>query len=86
MSRPIGSEAMTDARYWAHSDPLGRPKEHPDAKWQLLGEHLLAVSRIAGRLAKAAQPENAALRQMAAVAGILHDYGKYRACFQLSAR
>ena len=69
-------------RYWAHSDPLGLPKEHPDANWQLLGEHLLEVSRIASRLAKAAQPADVALRQMAAVAGILHDYGKYRPCFQ----
>ena len=75
-------KATVDPRYWAHSDPLGRAKEHPYANWQLLGEHLLEVSRIASRLAKAAQPANAALRKMAAVAGILHDYGKCRACFQ----
>lgn len=74
--------ATANPRYWAHSDPLGFPKAHPDANWQLLGEHLSEVSRIASRLAKAAQPADAALRQMAAVAGILHDYGKYRTCFQ----
>ncbi len=70
------------AQFWAHSDPKGLPRDSPNAQWQLLAEHLLNVSKSAYRLAKTAAPGNEIFRQMAALAGILHDYGKYQPCFQ----
>ena len=70
------------AQFWAHSDPNGLRKDSPNAQWQLLAAHLLNVSKVAYRLAKIAAPVNETFRQMAALAGILHDYGKYQPCFQ----
>jgi CRISPR-associated endonuclease/helicase Cas3 len=40
------------------------------------------VADLAERLAKEAAPQHAALRQMARLAGMLHDFGKYTDCFQ----
>lgn len=72
----------TSLTYWAHSDPDGRPPEHPAAKWQRLSEHLDNVAAIAAELAHGARPGEAPFRTAAELAGRLHDFGKYTDCFQ----
>jgi len=47
-----------------------------------LSEHLEAVARIAQDLALAARPQDEAFANLARLAGMLHDFGKYRDCFQ----
>ncbi|MDR3746473.1 MAG: CRISPR-associated endonuclease Cas3'', partial [Acidobacteriaceae bacterium] len=73
-------------KYWAHSDPLGLSSEAPGNRWQPLKVHLRNVSELAESLAREAAPDRPALHQMASVAGLLHDYGKYTECFQTMIR
>jgi CRISPR-associated endonuclease/helicase Cas3 len=47
-----------------------------------LSVHLQAVSRLARALATAARPNDDNLANLAAIAGGLHDFGKYTDCFQ----
>ena len=68
--------------FWAHSDPAGLGEHDVGSRWQPLAEHLANVSRLASELAKGAAPRNLAFHQMASMAGVLHDFGKYTACFQ----
>jgi CRISPR-associated endonuclease/helicase Cas3 len=68
--------------FWAHSDPAGLGEHDLGSRWQPLAEHLANVSRLASELAKGAAPGDLALHQMASMAGVLHDFGKYTACFQ----
>jgi CRISPR-associated endonuclease/helicase Cas3 len=69
-------------KFWAHSDPTGLSPCVPDNQWQLLADHLRNVAACAQRLAESAAPQQVALHQMAHLAGMLHDYGKYTECFQ----
>jgi len=68
--------------FWAHSDPFGPPEHHPEAKWQLLAEHLENVEKLARDLASRAAPANAHFHDLAGWAGLLHDLGKYQDGFQ----
>lgn len=68
--------------YWAHSDPSGLPSSHPEARWQPLAEHLVNVSALARSLARHAAPDDEVFQDSAAECGLLHDFGKYTACFQ----
>ncbi len=69
------------ARFWAHSDGLGRQPETPGARWQLLRDHLRAVGEMAESFAIEAGGSRAFGRR-ARVSGLLHDLGKYRDEFQ----
>jgi CRISPR-associated endonuclease/helicase Cas3 len=71
--------AMKD--YWAHS---ARQDQVADLRegWQRLSDHLQGVSELAGKLAKAARPQDDKLAADAELCGLLHDYGKYTDCFQ----
>ena len=69
-------------KFWAHSDSTGLPLEDPNSNAQPLAEHLRHVAILAEQLAKSAAPQQTALHQMAHLAGMLHDYGKYTECFQ----
>jgi CRISPR-associated endonuclease/helicase Cas3 len=67
--------------YWAHSDPEREPHE-AGHRWQPLAEHLDSVARIARGLAEAAAGQDCSLGELAFRCGMLHDFGKYQACFQ----
>ncbi len=58
--------------FYAHS-----LKDREKRDWQPLAEHLLAVAKAAG-----ARGEKFGARNSAALAGLLHDLGKYSAAFQ----
>lgn len=60
--------------YFAHSAHL-----QPETQWQLLGDHLVAVGRLA-----AAKAGHFDAGNMAECAGLLHDLGKY--CDEFQAR
>ena len=57
--------------FWAHSDPFGPPEHHPEAKWQLLAEHLENVEKLARDLASLAAPANAHFHDLAGWAALL---------------
>jgi CRISPR-associated endonuclease/helicase Cas3 len=73
---------MPPISYWAHSAPKSLPGSDSRAGWQLLSVHLEAVSRFAQSMASAARPVDGRLTALAAIAGLLHDFGKYSDCFQ----
>lgn len=58
-------------RYFAHSTPDPSRRD-----WQLLADHLIAVSRLAAERA-----DKFGAGRLAALAGLLHDLGKYTAPF-----
>lgn len=67
--------------FFAHSGTL------PDfSDWQPLDEHLLNVAEVARQFALAACPDDAQLSEVAYLAGLLHDLGKYRPEFQMMIR
>jgi CRISPR-associated endonuclease/helicase Cas3 len=68
--------------YWAHSDPAGFPSTHPNARWQLLADHLAQVRELAAKLAYQTRPEDEHFASLAGFCGLLHDFGKYSQCFQ----
>ena len=68
--------------FWAHSDPSGRPEDHPEAKWQPLARHLENVGKLARALASQAAPDDAHFHDLAEWSGLLHDVGKYQDGFQ----
>jgi CRISPR-associated endonuclease/helicase Cas3 len=62
----------TARRYYAHTrDGM------PETEWQLLKDHLTATGKLALELA-----ERTPFAQLAQVAGLLHDIGKYSQAFQ----
>jgi CRISPR-associated endonuclease/helicase Cas3 len=69
-------------RYWAHSNRNGLAEDHPQARWQLLRDHLRAVGASAAGLARLACPQDEGFIAAAKAAGLLHDFGKYSAEFQ----
>ncbi|MHB2009706.1 MAG: CRISPR-associated endonuclease Cas3'', partial [Acidobacteriaceae bacterium] len=73
---------MSQTSYWAHSGPDSEPEQNSGTGWQLLSVHLEAVSRMARELASATRPLDANFAELAAMAGLLHDFGKYSDCFQ----
>lgn len=67
-----GAEKPSAPRYYAHS------KEHTDeTEWQLLKDHLIATGELADELGR-----DASVSELARVAGVLHDIGKYSQAFQ----
>lgn len=68
--------------YVAHSDRLGRRCDEPGSECQPLAEHLANVAVLAESLARLAAPDDRLLHRLAHASGMLHDYGKYRDCFQ----
>jgi len=73
---------MSQTSYWAHSRPDSEPEQDSGTGWQLLSVHLKAVSLMARKLASATRPLDANFAELAAMAGLLHDFGKYSDCFQ----
>lgn len=69
-------------QFWAHSDRLGLPLSDPEAKWQLLAEHLCNVRQLARTLAFFTRPTDSHFQELAACCGLLHDFGKYSDQFQ----
>jgi len=65
--------------YYAHS---GRDASSDRLDWQLLRDHLLAVSREAKRFGSDIEIQGRSLGPAAYAAGLFHDLGKYRPGFQ----
>jgi CRISPR-associated endonuclease/helicase Cas3 len=74
--------AMTSTSYWAHSAQNREPNAKTRIGWQPLAVHLRAVSNLARTLAQAARPTDRQFAELAALAGWLHDFGKYSDDFQ----
>lgn len=73
----IASNTISNSiRYYAHS----RPTEHESA-WQLLKDHLTATGDLAAELG-----EPLGIAELARIAGLLHDIGKYSQEFQARLR
>ena len=68
--------------YWAHSDNSGLAYDVPGSQWQKLADHLANVGVLSRRLAELASPTNPHFHELAAVCGLLHDFGKYSDEFQ----
>jgi CRISPR-associated endonuclease/helicase Cas3 len=68
--------------FWAHSDRSGLPEDAPEAQWQRLSEHLANTASLARRLASLTAPADFHFHDLAEIAGLLHDFGKYSDCFQ----
>jgi CRISPR-associated endonuclease/helicase Cas3 len=62
---------MRQMPFYAHSN------HESQANWQLLKDHLVNTARLAEELGRAA-----GLGQLASIAGLLHDLGKYSQAFQ----
>ena len=63
--------------YYAHSLD-GKSEE----EWQTLAVHLAEVSDLAEKFAKAVRPDDRLFAELAQLAGLMHDLGKYRSEFQ----
>ncbi len=78
----VDSRAIVEAtqsaafRYYAHSR-----EDCDETEWQLLIDHLTATSELAGEMGQAL-----GIADMARVAGLLHDIGKYSQEFQARLR
>jgi CRISPR-associated endonuclease/helicase Cas3 len=72
------SVQMTDnePKYYAHSR-----SDRDETGWQLLKDHLVATGELAATMGQAA-----ALADLARIAGVLHDIGKYSVEFQARLR
>ena len=73
---------VSSTQYWAHSAKKADSDPSSRAGWQLLAEHLEAVSKLAGDLAALCRPDDKQFAGNASLCGLLHDYGKYTDCFQ----
>lgn len=73
---------MTQNSYWAHSSRSRGADSDSRENWQLLSSHLESVGKLARELASAARPRDAAFADLAHLAGLMHDFGKYSDCFQ----
>lgn len=63
--------------YYAHS-----LNDKPEEYWQKLDVHLVEVADLAEKFAKIVRPDDRLFAELARVAGLLHDLGKYRTEFQ----
>src|SRR3989338_8495472 len=63
--------------YYAHS-----LENKPEEEWQTLYAHLTEVAAMAEEFAKAIRPNEKLFAELARLAGLLHDLGKYRMEFQ----
>ncbi|GAB4575786.1 MAG: hypothetical protein Kow0077_28990 [Anaerolineae bacterium] len=72
----LNTEPNTSIQYYAHS----RPTE-PESTWQLLKDHLTATGELAAELGSPL-----GIAELARVAGLLHDIGKYSQEFQARLR
>ncbi len=68
----IALSANTAAQYYAHSKP-----DIDESEWQLLKDHLSQTGELAFELGR-----DAGVSELARVAGLLHDIGKYSQAFQ----
>jgi CRISPR-associated endonuclease/helicase Cas3 len=66
------SQVSKQNDYYAHSK-----ENYPRSEWQKLKDHLLSTSRLAAELGR-----DAGVSDLAGVAGLLHDIGKYSLAFQ----
>lgn len=64
-------------KYYAHS-----LKNKPEEEWQRLDAHLTEVAALAEEFAKALRPNEKMFAELARLAGLFHDIGKYRTEFQ----
>src|SRR3989338_6512421 len=60
--------------YYAHS-----LENKPEEEWQTLDAHLTEVAAMAEEFAKAIRPNEKLFAELARLAGLLHDLGKYQA-------
>lgn len=72
----VGDASSAQSKYYAHSRP-----DVDESQWQLLKDHLMATGELAAKLGRAA-----GISDLARIAGILHDIGKYSAEFQARLR
>jgi CRISPR-associated endonuclease/helicase Cas3 len=63
--------------YYAHS-----LENKPEEEWQTLDAHLTEVAVLSEEFAKAIQPNEKLFAELARLAGLFHDFGKYRREFQ----
>ncbi len=63
--------------YYAHT-----LENRPDDEWQTLDSHLVEVADLAQRFSKEIRPDDNLFADLAKLAGLLHDLGKYRMEFQ----
>ena len=63
--------------YYAHS-----LENKPEEEWQTLDAHLTEVAAMAEEFAKAIRPNEKLFAELARLAGLFHDLGKYRTEFQ----
>ncbi len=73
---------MSKTSYWAHSKRNSDCGTDSREGWQLLSVHLEAVSHQARALAGTTRPMDGHFSDLASLAGLLHDFGKYTTCFQ----
>lgn len=68
----LAPQSQSDRQYYAHSR-----ENRPESEWQLLRDHLTATGDLAYTLGRAA-----GVSELARLAGLLHDIGKYSQAFQ----
>jgi len=72
----LTTASRAETKFFAHSRP-----DLPETEWQPLIEHLVATAELAAQQGRAA-----GIAELARVAGLFHDVGKYSAEFQARLR